>query len=195
MISASHNPFADNGIKLFAPGGRKLPDDVEAAIEAELDAVLAGRAGGPAASDVGDVVERRRRGRRVRRAPASRARGPARLDGLRVVARLRQRRRVDGRARARSSALGAEVDRASTPRPTVATSTTAAASTHPDDAAARGGRARRRRRARVRRRRRPGDRRRRTRAASSTATRSSPIVRARPARARPPARRHASSSR
>ena len=29
MISASHNPFADNGIKLFAPGGRKLPDDVE----------------------------------------------------------------------------------------------------------------------------------------------------------------------
>ena len=31
MISASHNPFADNGIKFFAPGGHKLTDDVEAA--------------------------------------------------------------------------------------------------------------------------------------------------------------------
>ncbi len=34
MISASHNPFADNGIKLFAPGGLKLRDDVEADIQA-----------------------------------------------------------------------------------------------------------------------------------------------------------------
>lgn len=33
MISASHNPFADNGIKLFAPGGLKLRDDLEAQIE------------------------------------------------------------------------------------------------------------------------------------------------------------------
>ncbi len=33
MISASHNPYADNGIKLFAAGGRKLRDDVEATIE------------------------------------------------------------------------------------------------------------------------------------------------------------------
>ncbi len=36
MVSASHNPFADNGIKLFAPGGRKLSDAVEARLEAEL---------------------------------------------------------------------------------------------------------------------------------------------------------------
>lgn len=36
VISASHNPYHDNGIKLFAPGGTKLPDAVEAAIEAEL---------------------------------------------------------------------------------------------------------------------------------------------------------------
>jgi phosphoglucosamine mutase len=36
VISASHNPFADNGIKLFAAGGRKLVDDVERSIEAEL---------------------------------------------------------------------------------------------------------------------------------------------------------------
>jgi len=36
MISASHNPFRDNGIKFFAAGGRKLPDAVERRIEAEL---------------------------------------------------------------------------------------------------------------------------------------------------------------
>jgi phosphoglucosamine mutase len=36
MISASHNPFADNGIKLFATGGRKLTDQVEEAVETEL---------------------------------------------------------------------------------------------------------------------------------------------------------------
>jgi len=36
VISASHNLFADNGIKLFARGGRKLPDDVEERIEVEV---------------------------------------------------------------------------------------------------------------------------------------------------------------
>ncbi|MEQ8707633.1 MAG: phosphoglucosamine mutase [Rhodospirillales bacterium] len=36
MISASHNPYQDNGIKLFGPDGYKLSDDVELAIEAEL---------------------------------------------------------------------------------------------------------------------------------------------------------------
>jgi phosphoglucosamine mutase len=38
MISASHNPMPDNGIKLFAAGGHKLPDDIEDAIEAGLGA-------------------------------------------------------------------------------------------------------------------------------------------------------------
>ncbi len=37
MISASHNPFQDNGIKLFGPDGFKLSDEVELAIEARLD--------------------------------------------------------------------------------------------------------------------------------------------------------------
>lgn len=37
MISASHNPFEDNGIKLFGPDGYKLSDEVEAKIEAMLD--------------------------------------------------------------------------------------------------------------------------------------------------------------
>ena len=40
MISASHNPYGDNGIKLFAPGGRKLSDDVEERLETELDRFL-----------------------------------------------------------------------------------------------------------------------------------------------------------
>ena len=37
MISASHNPYADNGIKLFGPDGYKLSDEAEAAIEALID--------------------------------------------------------------------------------------------------------------------------------------------------------------
>ena len=37
VISASHNPYEDNGIKLFAADGFKLDDDTEHAIEAELD--------------------------------------------------------------------------------------------------------------------------------------------------------------
>ena len=37
VISASHNPFYDNGIKFFSSLGTKLPDDIEYAIEAELD--------------------------------------------------------------------------------------------------------------------------------------------------------------
>jgi phosphoglucosamine mutase len=36
VVSASHNPWTDNGIKLFAQGGVKLPDEVERRIEAEL---------------------------------------------------------------------------------------------------------------------------------------------------------------
>ena len=37
MISASHNPFQDNGIKLFGPDGYKLSDEVEGEIEARLN--------------------------------------------------------------------------------------------------------------------------------------------------------------
>ena len=37
VISASHNPYYDNGIKFFSTQGTKLPDDVEEAIEAMLD--------------------------------------------------------------------------------------------------------------------------------------------------------------
>src|SRR5438067_12271506 len=37
MISASHNPYADNGIKLFGPDGYKLSDEAERAIERRLE--------------------------------------------------------------------------------------------------------------------------------------------------------------
>ena len=40
VISASHNPYDDNGIKFFSAAGAKLPDDVEAAIEAQMEAPL-----------------------------------------------------------------------------------------------------------------------------------------------------------
>lgn len=38
MITASHNPFEDNGIKLLGPDGYKLSDDAELEIEALMDA-------------------------------------------------------------------------------------------------------------------------------------------------------------
>jgi phosphoglucosamine mutase len=40
MITASHNPFEDNGIKFFGPDGQKLSDEVEMEIEALMDAGL-----------------------------------------------------------------------------------------------------------------------------------------------------------
>src|SRR5271168_3419045 len=43
MISASHNLFEDNGIKLFGPDGFKLSDEIEARIEALLDDDIAPR--------------------------------------------------------------------------------------------------------------------------------------------------------
>jgi phosphoglucosamine mutase len=47
VVSASHNPFDDNGIKLLGPGGTKLPVETESAIEAELEAVLSDPDGAP----------------------------------------------------------------------------------------------------------------------------------------------------
>jgi len=81
MISASHNPFEDNGIKLFGPDGFKLSDEDELAIEAMLedDLPLA------AAEEVGRA---RRiddaRGRYIHAVKASLPHD-VRLDGLRIV--------------------------------------------------------------------------------------------------------------
>ena len=55
VVSASHNPFSDNGVKLFAAGGLKLPDSVESSIEEELVRILEGHGRGPRAP-VGHAV-------------------------------------------------------------------------------------------------------------------------------------------
>jgi phosphoglucosamine mutase len=56
MISASHNPYRDNGIKLLSPAGSKLPDGAERAIEAELDALVARQPPGAVGSGVDHPV-------------------------------------------------------------------------------------------------------------------------------------------
>lgn len=55
VISASHNPYHDNGIKFFSPFGTKLPDEVEQAIE---DVIVAGLQGvpSPAGAEIGRVI-------------------------------------------------------------------------------------------------------------------------------------------
>jgi phosphoglucosamine mutase len=62
VLSASHNPMPDNGVKLFARGGQKLPDDIEAEIEALVDSgPLLGRPTGRAIGrvhDADDAAER-----------------------------------------------------------------------------------------------------------------------------------------
>ena len=90
VISASHNPFADNGIKLFGPDGRKLDDRAERSIEAELALLADGDTGSSAGNP-------RPQGHGVGRVSSepdlangyenhlSRLLGDRRLDGLRVV--------------------------------------------------------------------------------------------------------------
>ena len=80
VISASHNPFADNGIKIFGRDGFKLPDAEEAALEALIGSDDHER---PVGSGVGsidswDAAAARYRDRLVERTPL-------RLEGVRVV--------------------------------------------------------------------------------------------------------------
>jgi phosphoglucosamine mutase len=79
MISASHNPMPDNGIKLFAEGGHKLPDQREDAIAAALEAPRS-RPTGAAVGRILDLPDGPER--YVRHLLSSL---PHRLDGLRVV--------------------------------------------------------------------------------------------------------------
>jgi len=81
VLSASHNPAGDNGIKFFAADGFKLPDDVELEIEAVLDDLPPL----PPALEIGKA-ERvdDARGRYIEFLKASLPRG-ARFDGLKVV--------------------------------------------------------------------------------------------------------------
>lgn len=57
VISASHNPFEDNGVKLFAAGGRKVTEELERRIEGELRA-LATSVPGPGPTGAGVGVDR-----------------------------------------------------------------------------------------------------------------------------------------
>ncbi|HEX9505257.1 MAG TPA: phosphoglucosamine mutase, partial [Acidimicrobiia bacterium] len=60
VISASHNPFADNGVKLLAPGGRKISESMEIAIEHELRELAVSQPGpGPDGIGVGVASEHR----------------------------------------------------------------------------------------------------------------------------------------
>ena len=81
MISASHNPYADNGIKLFGPDGYKLSDADELAIEALIDGEV------PLAASA-DIGRARRvedaRGRYIHFAKSTFP-GHLRLDGLKIV--------------------------------------------------------------------------------------------------------------
>ena len=125
VISASHNPFQDNGIKVFARDGFKLPDHVEAEIEALMaSAELDGQRAAPA--DVG--YSRKIEDARGRYVVYCKATFPSELtlDGLRIV--------VDGAHGAAYRVgpavfeeLGARRSSRSTPSPTARTSTRARA--------------------------------------------------------------------
>ncbi len=83
MISASHNPYEDNGIKLFGPDGFKLSDATEAEIEAMIDSDLSDQLAVSSklgrASRLDDAA-----GRYIEVSKASFPRG-LRLDGLKIV--------------------------------------------------------------------------------------------------------------
>src|SRR5436190_18267884 len=79
MLSASHNPMPDNGIKLFAAGGHKLPDEIEDSIEASLDAAWT-RPTGARVGRIRDLTDGAER--YVEHLLGT---VPHRLDGLRVV--------------------------------------------------------------------------------------------------------------
>lgn len=132
VISASHNPFADNGVKIFAAGGMKLSDAQEERLEAELDRLLHGTDDGPApvgakvgsirpaeglVSRWGDAVVESLEGRR--------------LEGLRVVIDC-----ANGAASRHAAALltrlGAEVQ-VIHDRPDGRNINDGCGSTHPDD--------------------------------------------------------------
>jgi phosphoglucosamine mutase len=80
MISASHNPMPDNGIKIFGPGGHKLDDETEDQIE---DLVVAGPGLRPVGAGIGRVIDADDAMDRYLRHMSKAA--TIRLDGLTVV--------------------------------------------------------------------------------------------------------------
>ena len=86
VVSASHNPFADNGIKLFGTGGRKLDDATEDRLEAELRDLLSG-AGAPTVveGEAVGLVTSDQDGAEIYIEHVVRALDERRLDGMTVV--------------------------------------------------------------------------------------------------------------
>lgn len=82
VISASHNPFQDNGIKIFAADGFKLPDEVEAEIEVLMDAPAAAGAVAEAIGKASRIDDAEGRYVQYLKGTFPRERT---LDGLRVV--------------------------------------------------------------------------------------------------------------
>ena len=80
VISASHNPPEDNGIKFFSSDGRKLPDEVEDGIESLVQEAGGPRPEGPG---IGRVIDEREHRERYVRHLVEAAETP--LEGLRVV--------------------------------------------------------------------------------------------------------------
>ena len=95
VVSASHNPWFDNGVKFFASGGLKLDDAAQARVQARFEAAVAG-AGGPAGAAVRSEAEAARQGHMDAVAASI---GGRDLTGLSVV--------VDG-ANGAASAVGPE---------------------------------------------------------------------------------------
>ncbi|MDP9241101.1 MAG: phosphoglucosamine mutase [Actinomycetota bacterium] len=114
MLSASHNPMPDNGIKLFGRGGLKLADSVEEAIETAVADHLVESWERPVGGDVGRVREFE--GARELYADHLLSTLPHRLDGLVLVidcahgAASAVAREVHERAGAKVVAVGAEPD-------------------------------------------------------------------------------------
>jgi phosphoglucosamine mutase len=84
VISASHNPFTDNGIKLFSRNGMKFPDEVEERIEAEILRARAGQSAEGAADDAA-IEARPELAEKYLSLLRTRANGEADLDGLVIV--------------------------------------------------------------------------------------------------------------
>ena len=169
VISASHNPYYDNGVKLFGPGGLKLTDEVEAALEAELHSMLQQEV--PRRADVGTVTDGSDDVAAWMESVIASTDG-RRLDGLRVVVDCANGSAAEVGPRV-LRALGADVAVLHAD-PDGRNINAHSGLNAPGRSAAHRGGARCRRRHRVRRRRRSGAGRRRVRAGSSTATRSWP---------------------
>ena len=78
VISASHNSYEDNGVKLFAPGGRKISEPLEARVEHELVELAESMPdAGPSGTGVGIASEYRARSTTTSRISPSRSRAGA----------------------------------------------------------------------------------------------------------------------